>query len=145
MMGRELGGRPYPEIGVPESHHGLSHHRDDPQNLTKLAKVNAYHVELFTYFLDKLRETADGDGTLLDHSLLLYGGGLSNPNEHGHTDLPLVLVSSTQGRSEGRHLRQPLDTPMMNLLLAMLDKVGVNIEQHGDSTGRLAIEPLSGV
>jgi hypothetical protein len=144
MLGRELGGRSYPELGVPVNHHGLSHHRDDLENLAKLAKINAHHVDLFAYFLDKLRSTPDGDGTLLDHAMLLYGGGLSNPNEHAHTDLPLVLVGSNSGL-RGRHIAYPKDTPMTNLLLAMLDRVGVEVAQYGDSTGRLELEPLAGL
>jgi hypothetical protein len=143
MLGRELVGRPYPELGVPESHHGLSHHRDDPALLAKLAKINTYHVQLFTHFLEKLRSTPDGDGSLLDHSMLLYGGGLSNPNDHAHHDLPLVLVGGQH--HGGRHLGYPKETPMMNLLLAMMDKVGVPVERYGDSTGRLEFEPLSGL
>jgi hypothetical protein len=145
MLGRELVGRAYPELGVPESHHGLSHHRDDPLNLEKLAKINTYHVELFRGFVEKLRSTPDGDGTLLDRVLLLYGAGLSNPNEHAHTDLPLMLVGGAGGLNGGRHLRYPKGTPMMNLLLAMLDRVGVPLDKYGDSTGRLQLEPLSGV
>jgi hypothetical protein len=145
LLGRELVGRAYPELGVPESHHGLSHHRDDPQNLEKLAKINTYHIELFTRFVEKLQSTRDGDGTLLDNSMLLYGAGLSNPNEHTHTDLPLMLVGGGRQLKGGRHLVYPAHTPMMNLLLTMLDRVGVPIEKYGDSTGRLPLEPLSGV
>jgi hypothetical protein len=145
MLGRELVGRPYPELGVPESHHGLSHHRDDPVNLTKLTKINTYHIELLTHFLEKLKATPDGDGTLLDHVLLLYGAGLSNPNEHAHTDLPLMLIGGAGGLTGGRHLQFPKGTPMMNLLLAMMDRVGVRVEKYGDSSGRLDLGPLSGV
>jgi hypothetical protein len=145
MLGRELVGRPYPELGVPESHHGLSHHRDDPENLEKLAKINTYHIGLFSRFVEKLKSTPEGDRTLLDNSLLLYGAGLSNPNEHAHTDLPLMLVGGAGDLKGGRHLEFPKGTPMMNLLLSMLDRVGLPVEQYGDSTGRLALEPLSGV
>jgi hypothetical protein len=145
MLGRELVGRPYPELGVPESHHGLSHHRDDPQNLAKLAKINTYHIDLFAKFVEKLKSTPEGDKTLLDNSLLLYGAGLSNPNEHAHTDLPLLLVGGAGGLRGGRHLQFPQGTPMMNLLLSMLDRVGLPVEQYGDSTGRLELEPLPGV
>ena len=141
MLGRELVGRAYPELGVPESHHGLSHHRDDPVNLSKLTKINTYHVELLTHFLEKLKATPDGDGTLLDHVLLLYGGGLSNPNEHAHTDLPLVVLGGAGGLKGGRHLQFPKGTPMMNLLLAMMDRVGVRVENYGDSSGHLELEP----
>ena len=145
MLGRELVGRPYPELGVPESHHGLSHHRDDPQNLEKLARINTYHIDLFAKFVEKLRSTPEGDRTLLDNSLLLYGAGLSNPNEHAHTDLPLMLVGGAGDLQGGRHLQFPQGTPMMNLLLSMLDRVGLPVEQYGDSTGRLELEPLPGV
>ena len=143
MLGRELGGRSYPELGIPMNHHGLSHHRDDPENLANLAKINTYHVELFTTFVDKLRSTPDGDGSLLDHVRLLYGGGISNPNQHEHFDLPIALVGGA-GRSGGRHL-EVAETPLANLLLAMLDWAAVPVDQLGDSTGRLRVEPLSGV
>jgi hypothetical protein len=145
MMGRELGGRSYPELGVPVNHHGLSHHRDDLESLAKLARINAYHVQLFSEFVSKLRSTPDGDGSLLDHTTLLYGAGLSNPNEHSHVDLPLAVVGGRPGRTAPVHIGAPADTPMMNLLLALLDRVGVPIEKYGDSSGRLTIEPLSGV
>ncbi len=144
MLGRELGGRSYPELGVPVNHHGLSHHRDDIDNLEKLARINTYHVDLFAYFLDKLRSTPDGDGSLLDHSTLLYGGGLSNPNEHSHVDLPLLLVGGG-GSGRGRHLVCAKDTPMMNLLVAVLNNVGVPIDRYGDSTGQVDLEALPGV
>jgi Protein of unknown function (DUF1552) len=146
MIGREISPRTFPEIGVPEPHHGLSHHRDDAGTLAKFAKVNTYQMTQFAYFLDKLRSTREGDGNLLDHSLLLYGGGLSNPNEHSHINLPLVLLGGAGGRVRGgRHLRYPIDTPMANLLVAMLDRVGVSVERLGDSTGKLDVEPLTGV
>ena len=143
MLGRELGGRSYPELGIPMNHHGLSHHRDDPENLANLAKINTYHVELFTAFVEKLRSTPDGDGSLLDHVRLLYGGGISNPNQHEHFDLPIALVGGS-GRPGGRHL-EIAETPLANLLLAMLDWAAVPLDRLGDSTGRLPLEPLSGV
>ena len=138
MMGRELGGRPYPQIGVPDPHHGLSHHRNDPEKLAKLAKINQHHVHLFTHFLERLRSTTDGDGSLLDRSLVLYGAGLGDSNDHLHYDLPVAVVGG-KGASwrGGRHLVYPKDTPMTNLLVSMLDKVGLPAEQFGDSTGRL--------
>ena len=144
MLGRELGGRAYPELGVPVNHHGLSHHQDDPEKIADLAKINTYHVDLFAYFLDKLRSTPEGDGSLLDHAVLLYGGGLGDPNQHSHLNLPLALVGSTP-QKRGRHLQYSEETPLTNLLLAMLDKVGVPAKRHGDSTGRLELEPLSSV
>ena len=144
MLGRELNFRTYPEIGITEGHHGLSHHQDNPNQLTKYAKLNTYQTELFSWFLDKLKSTPEGDGTLLDHSLFLYGASLSNPNLHAHYDLPLVLVGSASGQLKGgRHIVYKQETPMTNLLLSMLDKAGVPADTLGDSTGRL--ETLSGL
>jgi hypothetical protein len=150
MLGRELNFRTYPEIGITEGHHGLSHHGDRPEQLEKLKKLNTYQTDLFAWFLDKLRSTADGDGNLLDHSLFLYGASLSNPNLHAHYDLPLALVGGAGGALQGgRHLKFAAETPMTNLLLAMLDKAGVPAAMLGDSTGRLDLEhagePLAGV
>jgi len=145
MLGRELGGRSYPELGVPVNHHGLSHHRDDTDSLEKLSRINSYHVELFSYFVGRLGSTPEGDGTLLDRTLLLYGAGLSNPNEHSHLDLPLVLVGAPGATRGGRHLVNTTETPMMNLLVSVLNGAGVPIDKYGDSTGRLAIEPLTGL
>ena len=146
MLGRELNFRTYPEIGINEGHHGLSHHQDNPSQIAKLAKLNTYQAELFAWYLEKLRSTPEGDGTLLDRSLFLYGAGLSNPNLHAHYDLPLAVVGGAAGRLKGgRHLVVKNETPMTNLLLSLLDKAGVRTERLGDSTGRLPIEPLSGV
>ncbi len=146
MLGRELNFRTYPEIGITEGHHGLSHHQDNPNQLAKYARLNTYQTELFSWFLDKLQSTPEGDGTLLDHSMFLYGASLSNPNLHAHYDLPLALVGGAAGRLKGgRHLVFRAETPMTNLLLSMLEKVGVRTETLGDSTGRIQIEPLSGV
>ena len=144
MLGRELNFRTYPEIGITEGHHGLSHHGDRPEQLEKLARLNTYQTELFAGFLEKLRGTPEGDGNLLDHSLFLYGASLSNPNLHAHYDLPLTLVGGAAGRLAGdRHLVFPAETPMTNLLLAMLDKVDVEVDALGDSTEPLDLEPLS--
>jgi hypothetical protein len=146
MLGRELNFRTYPEIGITEGHHGLSHHQDNPNQLAKYARLNTYQTELFAWFLDKLQTTPEGDGTLLDHSMFLYGASLSNPNLHAHYDLPITLVGGGAGQLQGgRHLVFRSETPMTNLLLSMLDKVGVHAETLGDSTGRLQVEPLSGV
>jgi len=148
MLGRELNGRAYPEIGIPDSHHGLSHHRYDPEKLAQLAKINTYHVSLFTHFLDELANTPDGDGSLLDHSLLMYGASLSDSNKHLHFDLPLLLVGGGAGQLKGgRHLQYPRDTPMTNLLVSQLDKAGVRLDNGlGDSTGRLVeMAPLASV
>jgi len=143
MLGRELNFRTYPEIGITEGHHGLSHHGDDPAKLARYAKLGAYQAELFSRFLNKLRSTGDGDGSLLDRSLLLYGAGLSNPNLHAHMDLPLLVVGG--GVTGGRHVKYPLETPMTNLLLGMLDKSGVPADTLGDSTGRIDVEPISSI
>ena len=148
MLGRELNGRAYPEIGIPDSHHGLSHHRDDPQKLAQLAKINTYHVSLFRHFLDGLANTPDGDGSLLDHSLLMYGAALSDSNKHLHFDLPLLLVGGGGGQLKGgRHLQYSRDTPMTNLLVSQLDKAGVRLDDGlGDSTGRLVeLAPLANI
>jgi hypothetical protein len=146
LLGREQTNRPYPFIGVPEAHHAISHHQNDPQKLAKCAKINSYHIELLARFADKLKSTPDGDGTLLDNSMILQGSGLSNSDQHSHIDLPLVMVGGGGGRLKGgRHLRFPKDTPMNNLHLAMLAKVGVPVERFGDSTGKIDLEPLAGV
>ena len=148
MLGRELNGRAYPEIGIPDSHHGLSHHRYDLEKLAQLAKINTYHVSLFTHFLDELANTPDGDGSLLDHSLLMYGASLSDSNKHSHFDLPLLLVGGGAGQLKGgRHLQYPRDTPMTNLLVSQLDKAGVRLDDGlGDSTGRLVeLAPLANI
>jgi Protein of unknown function (DUF1552) len=146
LLGREQTNRPYPFIGVPEAHHAISHHQNDPQKLAKCAKINAYHIELLARFAEKLKAIPDGDGTLLDNSMILQGSGLSNSDQHSHIDLPLVMVGGGGGRLKGgRHLRFPKDTPMNNLHLAMLEKVGVPVEKLGDSTGRIDLAPLAGV
>ncbi len=138
MVGRELGGRPYPQIGVPDPHHGLSHHRNDPEKLAKLAKINQHHVGLFAHLLEQLSTTPEGDGSLLDRSLLLYGAGLGDSNDHLHYDLPAAVVGGkSAGWRGGRHLAYPKDTPLANLLVSMLDKAGLPAENFGDSTGRL--------
>ena len=126
-----------------EGHHGLSHHGDRPEQLEKLARLNTYQTELFAGFLEKLRGTPEGDGNLLDHSLFLYGASLSNPNLHAHYELPLTLVGGAAGRLAGdRHLVFPAETPMTNLLLAMLDNLDVEVDAIGDSTEPLDLELL---
>ena len=145
MLGRELNFRTYPEIGITEGHHGLSHHADRPEQIAKYAKLGVYQAELFAGFLRKLEETPEGDGTLLDHSLFLYGAGLSNPNTHNHSDLPLAVFAGGRQIEGGRHLVIRSRTPMTNLLLTLLDKVGVHADTLGDSTGRFSLEPLAGV
>ena len=125
---------------MPEQHHAVSHHRNDPDLIGKKAKIDEYHVQLLTYFLEKMQATADGDGSLLDHSLILYGGGMGNGNLHRHTDIPCLLAGKLGGKFEtGRHLRYAENTPMTNLLLTILDKAGAPIEKLGDSTGPLSV------
>jgi hypothetical protein len=144
MLGREVSGRAYPEIGVPDSHHPTSHHQNDPEKLRKLEKINTFHLKQFAYFVDRLRHTPDGDGSLLDHSMLLYGSGISDSNIHMHDNLPLVLVGRAGGRIKGgRHVTYAKDTPVTNLFLNMLDIVGVPAGKLGDSTGPL--EYLTGL
>jgi hypothetical protein len=146
LLGREQTNRPYPFLGVPEAHHSVSHHQGDPVKLAKAAKINTYHIELLARFAARLHAIPDGDGTMLDHSMILQGSGLSNSDQHSHIDLPLVLVGGGAGRLEGgRHLRFKKDTPMNNLHMAILDKVGVDVGKFGDSTGTIALELLSGV
>ena len=140
LMCRELSGRTYPNIGVTEGHHSVSHHRNDPDLITKKAKIDTYNVLLLTHFLKKLAETPDGDGSLLDHSLILYGGGMGNGNLHRHFDLPTLLVGKLGGKFKtGYHVRYPENTPMSNLLLTLLDRVGVPMEKFGDSNGPLTV------
>jgi hypothetical protein len=149
MLGRELNFRTYPEIGLTQGHHAMSHHGEDPERIATYARLNTHQTQLFGWFLDKLASTPEGNGTLLDHSLFLYGASLSNPNLHAHFDLPLTLVGGPSGRpGGGRHSVQPTDTPMSNLLLTMLDRAGVPLPgEFGDGTGTLEIEaaPLADV
>ena len=138
MFGKEVSGRSFPEIGVPGGHHGYSHHQNIPENLEMLARINTHHVRQFGYFLEKMQATPDGDGSLLDHSLFIYGSGISDGNLHFHLDLPTLLAGGAAGRVRGgRHLRYPSDTPVANLHVAVLDKLGLPVEAFGDSTGAL--------
>ncbi|HIE92486.1 MAG TPA: DUF1552 domain-containing protein [Acidobacteria bacterium] len=138
MFGKEVSGRSFPEIGVPGGHHGYSHHQNDPNNLAMLAKINTHHIAQFGYFLEKLRDTPDGDGSLLDHSLFVYGAGISDGNLHFHLDLQTLLVGGGAGHLEGgRHLKYPSETPLTNLHVSVLDKLGLPMEQFGDSSGPL--------
>jgi len=137
---RELSARTYPEIGVPDQHHPTSHHRNDPALIVKKAKIDTYHIELLAYFLQKLKATPDGDGSLLDQSLILYGGGMGDGNLHRHSNLPCLMAGKLGGQFEtGRHIAYKLDTPMSNLLVAILNKAGVPTEKIGDSTGPLEV------
>ena len=146
LLAREASPRTYPEIGVPEQHHPVSHHRNDPVLIEKKQKIDTYHVHLLGYLLEKMQATPDGDGSLLDHSMILYGGGMGNGNLHEHSNLPTLVAGRLSGQLKtGRHLAYPEDTPMSNLFMALLDKTGIEIEKFGDSTGRLPLETLSGV
>jgi hypothetical protein len=137
MYGREQTDRPYPQIGIPDPHHSITHHQNDPAKMEKCTVIQKYHVTLFAKYLEKLRATADGDGSLLDHVTLLYGGGISNSDRHTHGPLPTLLVGGGSGTIKGgRHLVYPDDTPLTNLQLTLLDKMGVPTEKLGDSTGR---------
>ena len=141
MMGREGSTRTYPKIGVPDQHHPMSHHRQLPTFMAKKLKIDTYHVTLLEYFLDKLRKMPDGDGSVLDHSMIMYGGGLGDGNLHTHTNLPLVLAGGLSGKLRtGRHLAFPDETPVTNMLLALLDKSGSGTDKLGDSTGRLNLD-----
>jgi hypothetical protein len=140
LLAKELSGAVYPKSNIRDAFHTLSHHSNIQANKDRFAILNTYHVALFQYFLDKLQSTPDGDGSLLDHSMVLYGSGLSDGNQHNHTDLPVILAGGASGRLKGgRHIRNPKKTPMANLLLAMLDKMQVPAEKFGDSTGRVEI------
>jgi len=143
MMAREGSNRSYRSIGITDGHHSVTHHMHDPAKIEKVVKINHLHVETFAYLLQKLRSTPDGEGSLLDHSLILYGSSISDGNAHTHHDLPLVLAGGGEVRG-GRHIRYPKETPMNNLLLTMLDRAGVPPpEKLGDSTGELQL--LAGV
>jgi len=138
MMAREVSYRTFPMLGISEGFHPASHHQNNPDRLENLTKINTYHVELLSYFLGRLKATPDGDGNLLDHSLILYGSGMSNSNVHNHSPLPVFVAGGAAGKMKGgRHLKYPEGTPMSNLLLSILDKAGVHKESVGDSTGPL--------
>ncbi len=140
VIGREgpFGSRPYPEIGVSDMHHTISHHQNNNTAIEKLFRINVYHAKLFAHLLEKMRSTRDGDGSLLDHSLLLYGSGMSNGNAHQLDNLPLLLAGGARGQMKGgRHLRYKDQTSMTNLHLTVLDKLGLPTEKFGDSTGKL--------
>jgi hypothetical protein len=138
MFGREMATRSYPQIGVPDSHHSLSHHDNNPAKLAKLAKIDNYHVQQVAYFLGKLRAAQDGENNLLDNSMIVYGGGIGNGNLHNHERLPIFVAGGGAGTIQGgRHIEFKNDTPVSNLLRTVLDKAGVQTETIGDSTGLL--------
>jgi hypothetical protein len=140
LMAKELSNGVYPKSGIRDAFHTLSHHSNIQENKDRFAQLNRYHHSLFAYFLGKLKATPDGSGTLLDHSMVLWGSGMSDGNQHNHTDLPIVLAGGASGKLAGnRHVRNPHDTPMANLLLSMLDKLDIQTDHFGDSSGRVAI------
>jgi hypothetical protein len=146
QLARETSNRTYPEIGVSDPHHPLSHHGNDPEKIARMAKINAFHVSLFAYYVERLKATPDGDGSLLDHSLILYGSGIGNPNVHDHTNLPILVAGgAAAGVKGGRHLRYKEPVPLANLHLTLLDKVGVKIDSFADSNGKITelFSPLS--
>lgn len=144
MMGREGSNLTYPDVGVKRAHHGMTHHRGDPEKIEDITKVNAYHVEQFAHFIDKLTSTNDGGGRLLDNMMVVYGSGIGDGNRHTHHDLPVLLAGSGGGTlASGRHVRYADETPMNNLYLSLLDRVGVRPEALGDGTGKL--DRLSGI
>jgi hypothetical protein len=138
MLGHEMGGRAYPELGFGDPHHSLTHHQGDRAKIEKVLQINIFHTTLYRYFLERLRSIPDGDGSLLDHSLLVYGSALSDGNMHLYKDLPVFVVGGGVAGIEGnRHLRYPENTPMANLYLSLLDKLGIHLESFGDSTGKV--------
>ncbi|MFN0167473.1 MAG: DUF1552 domain-containing protein [Bryobacteraceae bacterium] len=139
MLGLESSNRTYGEIGVSEAHHGLTHHLGDQRKIREVGKINRHHAELFSYFLQKLRSTPDGDGSLLDHSVVVYGSSLGDGNRHDHHNLPVLIAGKGCGalKPRGRHIAYPVETPMTNLMLVLLDVLGVPTESFGDSSGKL--------
>ena len=146
QLARETSNRTYPEIGVSDPHHPLTHHGDNPEKIAKVAKINAFHVSLFAYFLEKLKSTPEGNGSLLDHSLYLYGSGMGNPNVHDHVNLPILVAGGGAGKLKGgRHITNREPKPLANLHLTLLDKVGVRLDSFADSQGKIPelLDPLS--
>jgi len=140
MLARELSTLSYPQIGVADGHHPVSHNNNVPEQMAKKAKIDMYHLDLFGNFLDRLRSTPDGDGNLLDHSMFLYGSGMSNGNLHTHDNLPILLVGGAAGRLKGdRHIRMKANTPLSNVMMAILDKAGVATDRFGESSGRIEL------
>ena len=143
MIGKEQSARPYPQIGVPEAHHPLSHHDNVPELIAHMSKINHYHVELFSKYLAKLRATPDGDGSLLDHMTILYGAGISNSQAHAGSNLPLMLVGGGAGTIKGgRHIKYKDSPSNANLLVTLMDKLGVPVEKVGGSNGKLNVDTL---
>jgi hypothetical protein len=146
MIAKEQSARPYPQIDVPEAHHPLSHHNDNPEVIAHMSKINRYHTQLFAEYLEKLRATPDGDGSLLDHMMIMYGSGISNSTRHSGDNLPLLVMGGGSGRIRGgRHLKYPDEPSIANLLVALMDKMDVPVESVGGSTGMLPLDTLSGI
>ena len=147
QLARETSTRTYPEIGVPEAHHPTTHHGGNVEKMMKVAKINAFHVSLFAYYLEKLKATPDGNGSLLDHSLIMYGSGMGNPDKHDHVNLPILVAGGSGGQMKGgRHIKYAEPTPLANLHLTLLNKVGVRLDSFADSKGQikeLLNDPLS--
>lgn len=146
QLARETSTRTYPEIGVSEPHHPLTHNGGNPEKLAKVAKINAFHVSLFAYFLEKLKATPDGNGSLLDHSVYLYGSGMGNPDVHDHVNLPILVAGGAAGKLKGgRHIKYAEPRPLANLHLTLLNKVGVRLDSFADSEGKMAelLDPVS--
>ncbi len=138
QLARELSGRTYPEVGVPDPHHPLSHHGNDPEKVEKISRINTFHVSLFAEHLEKLKATPDGDGSLLDHTVLLYGSGMGNPSTHDHDNLPILVAGGKScGVRGGRHVKYEEGTPLANLHLTLLERIGVHMESFGDSDGKI--------
>jgi hypothetical protein len=138
QLARETSTRSYNEIGVPDPHHPLTHHGNDPEKIARMAKINQYHVSLFAYLVEKLKATPDGDGSLLDHSMYLYGSGMGNPNAHDHINLPIMVAGGGDGRMKGgRHVTYANPTPLANLHLTLLEKAGVRMDSFADSQGKV--------
>jgi hypothetical protein len=143
MVGREHSGMTYPQIGVPDAHHPISHYAGELEKIEKVAKINAYHARMFAYYLEKLRNTQDGDGTLLDHMTMMYGAGIADSNSHDPYDIPIVMAGKGTGFLKGgRHIRFK-DVPLANLHLTLMDQFGVVMDKFGDSTGRVDSKILS--
>jgi hypothetical protein len=144
MIGKEQSARPYPQIGVPEAHHPLSHHDNVPEIVAQMSKINRYHAELFSKYVAKLKATPDGDGTLLDHMMILYGSGISNSTRHAPENLPILLLGSGAGRIKGgRHINYKDKPSMANLLVTIMDKMDVPVEKVGGSNGKLQLDGVS--
>jgi hypothetical protein len=146
MLGREFSGVTYPQIGVPDAHHPITHHQQEVEKIAKVVKINHYHVTQFAYLMEKLQSTPDGDGSLLDHTIMMYGTGMGDCNAHDPRNIPLLLAGGRSAQLKGgRHIRYAKETPLANLHLTLLDKLGVHLDRIGDSTGRLDDRALAGI